>query len=263
MARHARLADELRLPAYRWYTPLWAAAAAVLAGRFAEAEALTADALEAGTRAGDRNAEIFTGMIGFVGQLQRDAFAEIDLPFIEDRVANSPAGPAYRGSYCWILAGLGDHERARHELAEVVAYPHAFDANWLSAQVECAEAALLLDDRTHAATLAERLAPYAGRPVTAARAVVSYGAVDRTLGGLAALLGRRDDAVRHLHTAIRRNDELGCTVWRLRAQQRLQRITPGDPLVAGAEAEAAALGLAAVSSPRSPRDPRPSPAGAG
>ena len=55
--------------------------------------------------------------------------------------------------------------------------------------------------------------PYAGRPATAGRAVTSYGAVDRHLGGLAALLGRRDDAERHLRAAIARNHELGCTVW--------------------------------------------------
>ena len=40
IARHARLADELRLPAFQWYAPLWAATEATLAGRFAEAERL-------------------------------------------------------------------------------------------------------------------------------------------------------------------------------------------------------------------------------
>ena len=112
-----------------------------------------------------------------------------------------------------------------------MALTHAFDANWLSAQAECAEASVLLDDATHAAALYERLAPYAGRPATAGRAVSSYGAVDRPLGGLAALLGRHDDAVRHLQDAIRVNDALGCTVWRIRAEReprphRADRLAP-------------------------------------
>ena len=89
---------------------------------------------------------------------------------------------------------------------------------------------MALGDATHAAVVYDRLAPYAGRPATAGRAVASYGAADRHLGGLAALLGRRDDAVRHLRAAIARNDELGCTVWRLHAQWWLQRIAPEDPL---------------------------------
>lgn len=95
-----------------------------------------------------------------------------------------------------------------------MALPHPFDANWLSLQVECAEASVLLHDPTHAPVLYERLAPYAGRPATAGRAVCSYGASDRPLGGLAALLGRPTDAMRHLENAIRIDDTLGCPVWR-------------------------------------------------
>jgi hypothetical protein len=229
-ARHARLADELRLPAFRWYTPLWAAVEAMLAARYEEADRLAGEAEEAGVRAGDRNAELFPPMVRFGAQLQREAFDEVPLDFVEDKIANSPAGPAYRGSYAWVLAGLGERERARAELAAAMAHPHAFDTNWLSLQAECAEVSMLLDDPAHAAILYERLAPYAGRPATAGRAVASYGAVDRALGGLAALLGRHDDAVRHLRDAIRLNDALGCVIWRERAERELARIAPADPL---------------------------------
>ena len=152
------------------------------------------------------------------------AFDEMPLDFVEDKIANSPAGPAYRGSYAWVLAGLGETERARSELDAAMAFPHAFDANWLSLQAECAEATVLLDDPIHALVLYERLAPYAGRPATAGRAAWSSGAVDRLLGGLAALLGRQADAVRHLKDAIRINQTLGCLVWREHAKRHLTRI---------------------------------------
>jgi hypothetical protein len=105
-----------------------------------------------------------------------------------------------------------------------MAAPHAFDTNWLSLQVECAEASVLIEDATHAATLYERLAPYAGRPATAGRGSCSYGAIDRPLGGLAALLGREEDAVRHFEDAIRLNEALGCKVWRAHAERQLARI---------------------------------------
>ena len=39
-----------------------------------------------------------------------------DLAFVQERIANSPAGLAYRGGYTWVLAGLGKSERAREEL---------------------------------------------------------------------------------------------------------------------------------------------------
>jgi hypothetical protein len=53
---------------------------------------------------------------------------------------------------------------------------------------------------------------------------MSYGAIDRHLGGLAAVLGRRDAAIAHLRAAIDRNAELGCTVWRFHSQQWLNRL---------------------------------------
>jgi tetratricopeptide (TPR) repeat protein len=228
VARHARLADDLRLPVFQWYTPLWAAAKAMLAGRYENADRLSFEAEEAGVRAGDRNAELFAGMVRFCGQLEREAFDEIDIAFVENKVANSPVGIAYRPAYAWILAGLGETERAREELHATVGLPHAFDANWLSAQAELAEASLLLGDATYAATIYERLAPYAGRPVTAGRAVSSYGAVDGALGGLAVQLGRNIDAIRHLEDAIRLNDAFGFVVWRSRAEHNLASLRDGN-----------------------------------
>jgi tetratricopeptide (TPR) repeat protein len=229
VARHGRLAEELRLPAFQWYTPLWAAVEATLAGRYDEAERLRSTAEEMGTRAGDRNAELFPNLVQFCELLEREAFDELPLDFVEDKIANSPAGIAYRGGYTWTLAGRGEAEHARKELHTVMALPHAFDANWLSLQVECAEASVILDDPTYAPLLYERLAPHAGRPGTAGRAVCSYGAIDRTLGRLAALLGRQADAVRHLEDAVRINDTLGCTVWRDHAERDLTRIIRETP----------------------------------
>ena len=155
----------------------------------------------------------------------------MDLAFVEDKIANSPAGVAYRGGYTWMLAGQGETDRAREQLHAAMKLDHAFDANWLSLQAELAEASVLLRDATFATTLYERLAPYAGRPVTAGRAACSFGAVDRTLGGLASLLGRESDALRHLEDAIRLNDTFGCVVWRTRAERDLSQLVRNGPLV--------------------------------
>src|SRR5262249_62395939 len=108
---------------------------------------------------GAGNAALFAGMVRVCESPQRRAFADLPLDFVEEKTPTPPAGPAYRGSYAWALAGLGETRRARSELATAMAFPHAFDANWLSLQAECAEATVLLDDPTHAALLYERLAP--------------------------------------------------------------------------------------------------------
>ena len=78
-ARHAQLGQELRLPAFQWYTPLWAATEAMLAGRYDDAERLVAEAEESGRRAGDRNAELFASMVRFNARIQREDF-ERDRP---------------------------------------------------------------------------------------------------------------------------------------------------------------------------------------
>ena len=73
--------------------------------------------------------------------------------------------------------------------------------------------------------------------------MISYGAVDRHLGGLAAVLGRRDDAIAHLRAAIDRNAALGCTVWRLHGQRRLHGLAPDDALAADGRRHRPALGF--------------------
>jgi hypothetical protein len=224
ITRHGRLAAALRLPAYEWYTPLWSAVDAMLAGRSEQAACLSLEAKEAGLRAGDRNADLSVNMVRFCELLQREAYDEIDLAFIHDRIANSPAGIAYRGGYAWILARRREFTRAREELHATMELTHAFDANWLSLQAELAEASVLLEDDTFARALYERLTPYAGRPVTAGRAICSYGAVDHRLGRLAALLGRTMDAARHLEDAIRLNEGFDCVVWRARAERDLLQL---------------------------------------
>ena len=111
--RHGRLADELRLPTFQWYTPLWQAVDAMLAGRFAQADRLRLEAAAMGTRAGDLNGELFARMIEFTANVMRRDFLAPDLEFALDKVANSPAGPAYRPSVAWLLAELGRHDEAR------------------------------------------------------------------------------------------------------------------------------------------------------
>jgi tetratricopeptide (TPR) repeat protein len=227
VARHAVLAAELRVPAYTWYTTLWAAVDALNAGRLGAAAELRERARAEGTRGGDRNAELFASMLGFEERIVRRDFAGLDLAWLEDRIASSATGVSYRPSYAWILAALGREAEARTHLAAVAAGGFAalpFDANWLSALAESGEAALLLGDHETAGRVLRRLAPYAGRQTAAGRAVVTHGCVDRQLGHAAAILGRRDEAIAHYTTAIRIDDGAGLTPWADRARDALEAV---------------------------------------
>ena len=224
VARHGELAARLRMPTYTWYTPLWAAVDAVHAGRWDEAAALGDRAREEGRRAGDRNADLFAEMLRFDEVIMRGNWEALDLELLLERIANSPAGMAWRASYAWMLAATGQSDAAREQYAIVAADDFAalpFDTNWPSGMGELASACIELGDPGLARPLYDRLLPYADRALTAGRAISSYGSTQRLLGSLAAILGRDDEATTRLEEAVRRNEAAGFTVWADHARRAL------------------------------------------
>jgi len=181
---HTRLADELRLPAYRWYAPLWAAVRAEHEGRFAEALELVGQARIDGGRAADRNAELFCEMLVTGEAMLRGSMDEADTTLLQDKLAHSPAAMSWRSALAWIRAAEGRDDDARRELASVAHDGYAglrFDANWLNAVGELAEACRLLADRDRAAELYAFLEPYADAISSPVAPWRSYGVADRTL----------------------------------------------------------------------------------
>jgi tetratricopeptide (TPR) repeat protein len=215
------------MPAFTWYTPLWAAVEAVHAGRYDEAAELRERARAEGSRAGDRNAVLFAEMLIAAEAMLRLRFDELDRALMEDKIANSPAGMAWRASYAWELAATGHPDTAREQLGILAADGFAalpFDANWPSAMSEMAEACVLLGDADPAAAVYERLLPYADVTLGAGRAVMTYGSTQRLLGGLAAVLGRVGEAVQRHEAAIRFNEAAGFTVWAGHGRRALDHI---------------------------------------
>jgi hypothetical protein len=183
-------------------------------------------------------------MVAELVHVERMAYEQTDTDFLDDKIANSPAGPAYVAFYAWHLAATGEHDAAHRLLDDWMRDDLAFDANWLSGQAEAAEATFLLGAREHAQSLYDRLLPYAGRPATAGRAAMHYGAIDRHLGLLAAVLDRREDAIAHLRAALGHDAAMGATVWRLHTLRHLLALAPDAELAAEADALAASVGMA-------------------
>lgn len=90
--------------------------------------------------------------------------------------------------------------------------------------------------------------------MTAGRAICNYGSCSRHLGGLAALLGRLDDAVVHYEDAIHCDQAAGLHPWVVRSRRALA-CTLGvagqgeraEAVAATAATEARTLGLTAPS----------------
>ena len=208
LARTVRHPDHLRI-ATMWQT-MWAA----LEGRFAEAEA-QADQLRVRLEvAGHSQTSTIHFVQTFAIRWLRGQLADTRRVVEAARYLN-PSSLSWWSLQCWIAAGSGDVEAARATLADhSVDELATADAGylWLLAVVGVAVTASTAAEPRWAEAVHETLAPYSGR-----NGVLGYatflGAVDHHLGTLDAVLGRTDDAARHLEAALERHRVIDARPW--------------------------------------------------
>ena len=88
------------------------------------------------------------------------------------------------------------------------------DSDWLLT-VQCvAEGAIAVGNHDTAASVVELLAPYAGRSVVNAGAVMWHGVTDDTIGRALALLGRPDEAQPYVVAALATYERINARWWR-------------------------------------------------
>lgn len=88
------------------------------------------------------------------------------------------------------------------------AFEAPFDREWIFIHALAAELVHLLDETPRAASLYEKLRPYADRVAVAGGATLPIGSVSRALGLLAATQGCLDLAVDHLETAALQHESI-------------------------------------------------------
>jgi tetratricopeptide (TPR) repeat protein len=249
---HGRLADELRLPGYQWWAPMWRAMLAFLEGRLDEAQRLRAEAVEIGRRASDRVADLFSWIQTVFVDLEGEPIAPTASTEVPDRLAVQAVQSAFRSDLPLIYAEMGRTDDAHHELEALAAERFAAvasDMNWLASMVELGQGAARLGARERAGELYELLLPYRARTVLVGRAALCLGPVELHLGVLATALGRFADAERHLDAAARWAQAAGARPWTAwtkvhRAELLAARGETGAAAALAAEAgsEAQALG---------------------
>jgi DNA-binding CsgD family transcriptional regulator/tetratricopeptide (TPR) repeat protein len=211
IATHARLADTLRQPFYRFNSTMWRAMRALLSGRLAEAEELARQTLAIGQQIQDPDAEMLFGIQLFALRREQGRLGELE-DAIRGLVERYGTIPAARCRLAFLYAELGRAEAARTEFDRLAAGDFADlprDLTWLSSATMLAEVCAFLGDARRAATLYGLLLPYAERVVVVDHAIACSGAVSRTLGLLAAVLGWRDEAERHFGHALALHERLG------------------------------------------------------
>ena len=205
---YEQLADEVALPHYRWFVPLWRATLALLAGRWDECSALTAEAEALGRLAADPNAPLHA-------RIQRDFAlgARFHLPLVDrewslEQAGRAPVAEPWLAAVAYADARAGRHDSARTLLEQLTAGGVTMDVNWLQACL-LADAAADLGHVDAAAYLHGRLEPHAELFAVIARGAGCYCSTELYLGRLAGTLGRLDEAEARLRRAVAVNEAAG------------------------------------------------------
>src|SRR5262249_42475359 len=141
------------------------AAVALLEGRLDDAERLVFEARSLGERAQSWSAAVSYGLQLYVLRWHQERLAEVE-ELVRRSAADHVTYPIFRGVLVHLVAELGEHAEAAAELTSLGAKGFAstpFDEEWDVSMCLLAEAANRVGDRESAATLYERLLPYAGR----------------------------------------------------------------------------------------------------
>ena len=227
----SRVADDLRQPAQLWMVAVARTLCALLEGRFEEAEELIEEAFRLGERTIPWNAAITHQLQLFALRREQRRLDELEAT-IRGVVHAHPTYPVLRCVLADLYAELGREDEARAEFERFATSDFTelpFNEEWLLGMTLLADVCAALGDAPRSVTLYELLLPYrelhaVGQPE------ISFGAVARALGKLAATAGRFEQATRHFEAAIRLNQQSGARPWTAHARHDYARmlIARGD-----------------------------------
>jgi class 3 adenylate cyclase/DNA-binding CsgD family transcriptional regulator/tetratricopeptide (TPR) repeat protein len=220
-ARHHDGVRRLAQPLFRVLDLQAHALLAVGEGRFALAEAMAEEADEltrflSGTdMSGAYGVQLFS-LRRLQGRLEEAR------PTVEAVARMGEEGATWRPALAVLHAELGELDAAAADLRHLVgdglaAVPR--DSLWWGTLSYLADTCAAVGDREAAVALHAEFLPCRGLVVQVGSFLAAYGAADRYLGMLAALLGRRDDAEAHFQAALALETRAEMPVWL--AQTRL------------------------------------------
>jgi DNA-binding CsgD family transcriptional regulator len=187
---------------------------ALLEGRLADAEAAAERSREWGLLLKGRDASATYGVQMFAIRREQGRLSEL-APVVRVLVSGPRGDAAWAPGLGVLLCEMGLHDEARRILAEVRArgLGELRRGLWLASLTYLTDAASALADAELAALLLPALEPHAGAIITIGHGVGCYGAADRYLGMLAALLGDGDRARSHFAVAMAINERMGAHTW--------------------------------------------------
>ena len=212
------LADRLAQPALQWRARHTQATRRFLAGDPDGAEPLAQEAFELGDQAGEPEALVYFKSQQMCLHWQRGTMAELSAGI----KGTTPRPPNAVATLC-VIFGESDRDEEATRLLEQEA-DRAFadlprDPAYITSVALFAEAAIRLGDGRAAATLYDLMLPFAAQ--IGFDGVMTVGGLEHYLGGLAAVLGRPDEAIDRLERSATRHATIGASFFEARDHHQL------------------------------------------
>jgi tetratricopeptide (TPR) repeat protein len=218
-----------------WGHTFMRATRAQIAGDTNRAEQLATEALQIGTDGGQPDAATVFGIQLMAINIQRGTMGEL-VPLIEQMATQMPELSPVSLSGVLAMAHVeGDRtEDARNLLEKFAAieFDLPLDQAWLTGMVVYAEVAIACRDPKYAGPLFDRLEPWSDQ-WSIGGGITAEGPVSHYLGGLAAVLGRYDEADDYFRQAAALSDRMGAKYFAsstnlLYGKMLIERNDPGD-----------------------------------
>jgi tetratricopeptide (TPR) repeat protein len=252
------LVNQLGQPIFTWGLLHSRAQRALIEGDPDEAERLATEALQIGTESGQPDAAIFFSGPYFTANLERGTLGGM-VDLIQDLASQSPEIPSEVFAAITAIAhsegGRIDEARRVLNPLNATGFTLRLDRFWATALACCSEATIECRLHEYAEPLFNLLAPLPDQ-LTSIGSTTADGTVSHFLGGLAALMGRYDEAEHYFQRAAALNDQMRAKFFTARTnlswgRMLLDRKVPGDverarELLLNAAALAASHGYAMV-----------------
>jgi hypothetical protein len=214
---YAAIAEELASPLYQWYVPLWRAALAIAEGDDRKVDLHQAHAEDLGQRAGSLNAMLLVDSQRWERAVASNSLEQLDA--LASKFQNSgftdmlesPTVQSMFGCYHALRGESGAAARILAQLARNRYIAVSDDSEWLMDMVTLGDVSIALGDAEQAATILDLITPHADLWAIAGIGAYVGGSVHAPVGRLAAMLGRRSQAVEHFASAYSAHLESGAS----------------------------------------------------
>ena len=225
-AGYASVAEELRLPHELAQTATMEATAALIEGRYADAEASAERALSQASATGDDNAGAVYMTNAVLRGLDLGQAADVValMRAVQDDYVNVPT---FTAGLTLAAAVAGELSSAAHRLDEQAESGFESirrDAEWLPVIGMLCHACALIGRPDHAERLHQLLAASPAKTVRVGPLAGWWGPTDHHLGALCRMLGRHDEAEHRLRAALTLEQAMHAWPFRARSQIELAQV---------------------------------------